>query len=61
MTEYHEQARQMAEELISVVRRYGMEYDLDVSSVLGILELVKYDVLQSALGDLDVDEEEEEE
>jgi hypothetical protein len=58
MTEYHEQARQMAEELISVVRRYGMEYDLDVSSVLGILELVKYDVLQSALGGLDVDDDE---
>ena len=50
--DYHDQARKMAEELISIIRRYGLEYDLDVTTVLGILELVKYDVYQSAIDSL---------
>jgi hypothetical protein len=51
--EYHNQARRMTREIIQIVRRYGMEYDLDVASVIGVLEIVKQDVFRSAVEDLE--------
>lgn len=56
--DYHEQVKQLGEEMVSLIRRYGMEYDLDVSSILGVLEIVKYEVLSSAIAALDSDDEE---
>jgi hypothetical protein len=49
VNKYYEQASQLGNDLIATIRRYGHEYDLDVSTVLGVLEVVKYDVITSAL------------
>lgn len=41
-----EQALQLAQELHAVIRRFSNEYDMSLAATIGVLEMVKLEVLR---------------
>ncbi len=40
------QAEQLAEEVHKVIRRFSVEYDMSLAATIGVLEMVKLEVLR---------------
>ena len=38
------QEKALYSDIFSVIRRYGHEFDLDISEVIGILQMIQFDV-----------------
>jgi hypothetical protein len=44
---HNEQIDRFQKELVALISKYAQEYDLPVGSVIGVLEMVKSDVIET--------------
>jgi len=54
-----EQAEALAADILKVLDRYRDEFDINVSTVIGVLEMVKLNLFRTELEDIDTDDDEE--